>query len=516
MSVLSSRVRYAKYLDRLAKPHEVVKWFKHGDTVAWSGFTPVGSPKVVPEALADYVEQNNLQGKLQFDLFVGASSVEHIENRWAQLGMISRRTPYQSGKQIAGGINTGRIRFIDVHLSMWPLNMMYGFYTTPNNSNRLDVAVVEATAITDDGMIVPAGAVGGMPEMLMLADKVIIELNTAVRSFEGMHDILVPQLPPYSQPFFLTKVSDRIGMPYVSVDPAKVVAIVESKVADVTGPNTPEDAKSRAIAGHLVDFLEHEVSSGRIPKNLHPLQSGVGNICNAVIAGLANSKFEDLTVWTEVLQDSFLDFFDSGKLTHASSTSIKFSPKAFDQFYSRWDEYKDKITLRPQHISNHPELVRRLGLIAMNTPVEVDIYGHANSSNVLGSRIINGIGGSGDFLRNSKLSIIHTPSTRNDNKLSCIVPFVSHVDHTEHDLDVIVTEQGLADLRGLAPRERARLIIAKCAHPEYKPLLSEYLDIAESLALRTGAGHEPHSLRHAFKMYINYEDSGTMKLSSWH
>ncbi|KIK53723.1 hypothetical protein GYMLUDRAFT_49255 [Collybiopsis luxurians FD-317 M1] len=135
----------------------------------------------------------------------------------------------------------------------------------------------------------------------------------------------------------------------------------------------------------------------------------------------------------------------------------------------------------------------------MNTPLEVDIYGHANSTNALGSRMLNGLGGSADFLRNAKISIMHTPSTRpskNDpTGISCIVLFASHVDQTEHDLDVVVTEQGLADIRGLSPRERAKVIIKKCAHPDYQDLLREYYDRALHECMKREGGHEPHILR---------------------
>jgi acetyl-CoA hydrolase len=276
---------------------------------------------------------------------------------------------------------------------------------------------------------------------------------------------------------------------------------------------------SRAIAGHLVEFLQHEVAIGRMPDNLHPLQSGIGNIANAVVEGLASASFKNLNVWTEVLQDSFLDFFESGKIERASSTSIRLTPTGFKRFFDGWEQFSKQVVLRNQTISNHPELIRRLGVIAMNTPVEIDVYGHANSTNVLGSRMLHGIGGSGDFLRNAKLSIMHSPSARptktDPTGVTCIVPFATHVDHTEHDLDVVVTEQGLADLRGLAPRERSRVIVNNCAHPDYKPILHEYLDRAEFYVEKRKSLHEPHILRDAFKMQANLEDNGTMKLTSW-
>jgi len=93
---------------------------------------------------------------------------------------------------------------------------------------------------------------------------------------------------------------DRIGTTYIPVDSEKVVAIIESDYQDQTVANSPADATSQAIARHLIEFLEYEVRHDRLPKNLLPLQSGIGNIANAVIGGLAESNFEHLKVWTEV------------------------------------------------------------------------------------------------------------------------------------------------------------------------------------------------------------------------
>lgn len=146
-----------------------------------------------------------------------------------------------------------------------------------------------------------------------------------------------------------------------------------------------------------------------------------------------------------MLQDTFLDLFDSGTLDFASTTAIRFTPDGFKRLFDHWDYYRDRIIIRSQQVANHPEIIRRLGVIAMDTPVEVDIYGHANSSCVMGSRMILGLGGSNDFIRNAKISIFHTPSCRPTKKdkegISCIVPMVTHVDSTEHDVDLVITEQ---------------------------------------------------------------------------
>jgi len=353
-----------------------------------------------------------------------------------------------------------------------------------------------------------------------MADKIIIEVNTALPSFKGLHDITMTDLPPNRKPYLIMNVEDRVGTVSIPIDPEKVVAVVESDYQDQTLPNSPADDKSDAIAKHLIEFFEHEVKHGRLPASLLPLQSGIGNIANAVIGGLDNSNFRNLKVWTEVIQDTFLDLFDSGRLDFATATSIRFSPTGFERFYNNWEAYHNKLLLRSQQVSNSPEIIRRLGVIGMNTPVEVDIYGHANSTCVNGSRMLNGLGGSADFLRNAKYSIMHTPSTRpsktDPDGVSCIVPMCTHVDQTEHDLDIIVTENGLADVRGLSPRERARVIIDKCAHEKYKPILTAYLDKAEYECLRKGMGHEPHLLWNAFDLHKALVEEGSMqKVKLW-
>lgn len=379
--------------------------------------------------------------------------------------------------------------------------------------------VVEATDILEDGSIVPGASVGATPELVQMADKVIIEVNTSIPSFEGLHDITMTDLPPKRKPYLIMGVEDRIGTTSIPIDPEKVVGVLHSDYRDQTLPNSAADEGSQQIANHIIEFWTHEVKHGRLPNSLLPIQSGIGNIANAVVGGLNDSNFKNLKVWTEVIQDTFLDLFDSGKLDFATATSVRFSPDGFKRFYDNWEAYHNKLLLRSQQVSNSPEIIRRLGVIGMNTPVEVDIYAHANSTCVLGSRMLNGLGGSADFLRSSKYSIMHTPSTRpsktDPHGVSCIVPMCTHVDQTEHDLDVVVTEAGLADVRGLSPRERARVIIDKCAHEIYRPILKEYLDKAEWECLRKGMGHEPHLLWNSFDMHKALVEEGSMAKVQW-
>ena len=360
--------------------------------------------------------------------------------------------------------------YIDIHLSHVAQMVWEGFF------GPLDVALIEVSGITEDGRVIPSSSVGNNKTWIDRAKKVILEVNSGQsEGFHGMHDVYYgTALPPHRKPVPITHPGDRIGVPYFDCPADKVIAVVETDGPDRNSPFTPIDAISQQIAEHVLDFLQHEVDKGRLPGNLLPLQSGVGNVSNAVLTGLASGPFSGLTSYTEVIQDGMLKLMDSGKLTLASATAFSLSQEGTAQLAADMPAYRNKILLRTQEISNHPEVIRRLGCIAMNGMIEADLYGNVNSTHLMGSRIQNGIGGSGDFTRNGYISMFVTPSSAKGGEISCIVPMVSHVDHTEHDVHVIFTEQGVADLRGLAPRKRARKIIENCAHPDFRPALEDY------------------------------------------
>ena len=245
-----------------------------------------------------------------------------------------------------------------------------------------------------------------------------------------------------------------------------------------------------------------------MPENLLPLQSGVGNIANAVLAGLLDGPFENLTSYTEVIQDGMVDLMTERQAAHRLGHGL-LAQRGEDRLPELpHGGVPHRIVLRPQEISNHPEVIRRLGCLAMNGMIEADIYGNVNSTHIMGTKIQNGIGGSGDFARNAYISFFMTPSTAKGGDISCIVPMVSHVDHTEHDVQVIVTEQGLADLRGLSPKQRAQQVIEKCAHPDYRPALREYY----RRALDESAGkHTPHLMGEAFGWHNRFLKTGSMR-----
>lgn len=476
-----------------------------GDAVGISGFTGAGYPKAVPGALAERIRSAHERGEeFQVKLWSGASTAPEVDGVLAEVRGISQRLPYNSDPLLRSLINAGEVDYIDAHLSHSAQQMWFGFY------GSLDVAVVEVTAILPNGLLVPSSSIGNNKTWLDQADRVILEVNTwQPREFEGFHDVYYgARLPPHRRPIQLTEPMQRIGDPYLRVDPAKVVAVVETNAPDRNTELAVPDAASTAMADLLVDFLRHEVRAGRMPEHLLPLQSGVGNVANAVMAGLLDSEFEQLTAFTEVIQDGLLDLLDAGKLTGVSATSFGLSPRGVRRFLENVGSYKGRILLRSEEISNHPELVRRLGVIAINGMIEADIYGNVNSTHIMGSAVMNGIGGSGDFARNAYLNFFVSPSTARNGSISAIVPMVSHVDHTEHDVHVLVTEQGLADLRGLSPNDRAERVIAHCAHPDYRDRLGDYLERAR--AARPQARHTPQLLDEALSWHTAYLREGRM------
>lgn len=484
---------FEKYAGKVMSAEQAAELIKENMTLGCSGFTMVGYPKAIPEAIAKLGKAKNLT------VLTGASVGDALDGALARSGLMARRYPYQTNKELRGAVNSGAVLYADQHLSGTAAFLNYGA------GPKIDFAVIECCAVTENGLV-PAATVGNSETYVRLADKVIVELNTALPpELYGMHDIYSPSGPD-GDPVPVFDVMDRIGTPFIPCPAEKIAAVVMTDQAGDCPSFKAPDADSEAIAANIVDFLKSEVAAGRQPANLHPIQSGVGSVANAVLSGLAKGGFENLKMFTEVIQDSALDLIRDGIITGASCTALSLSEAAQKELFDNIAYYRERVIIRPQEVSNFPALVRRMGLIAMNTPIECDIYGNVNSTHIMGTRIMNGIGGSGDFARNAGLSIFATSSVAKGGAISCIVPFCSHIDHTEHDVQVIVTEQGVADLRWKAPRERAELLIENCAHPDYRPMLREYFK--EALA---GGGHTPHVLAKALSWHQRYLDTGSMK-----
>lgn len=490
------RIRNTALESRIMSARQAATLFRSGMTVGMSGFTKAGDCKALPDALAERARHDGLR----LAVITGASLGNDSDGMMAEAGLLSRRMPFQADAGLRREINAGRVMFMDQHLSETVEQLRCG------NLPAVDIAIVEAAAIREDGSIVPTTSVGNTASFLQQARQVVIELNLAMPlALEGLHDIYLPGGRPARQPIPLTSVSQRIGSTAIPLDPERIAAIVITNSADSPSSNLPPDADTRAIARHVVDFFSSEVAAGRLTPALMPLQAGIGTIANAVLHGLLESSFSGMSMYSEVLQDSSFELLDSGQFTFASASSITLSAEMNRKFLDNVDRYASRLVLRPQEISNHPEIVRRLGIIGINTALEFDIYGNVNSTHVGGTHMMNGIGGSGDFARNAHLSIFVTRSVAKGGAVSSVVPMVTHVDQTEHDVDIVATEWGLADLRGLAPRERAALIIERCVHPDYRDMLRSY----HRRACAKG-GHTPHLLAEAFEWHQRYAATGSM------
>lgn len=481
---------------KVMSAEQAAQLVKTGMVIGVSGFTSVSYPKAVPLALAASGHAKDLT------ICVGAAVGDEIDGLLVREGLVSRRFGHQSNGDLRKAINSGSVLFSDIHISHLPTNM------NQRAGLDIDVAIIECTAVTEDGLYL--GASGGSADAAVRnADQVIVEINeTLPLGLVGMHDIFEVGLPPHARIIPVTKPDDRIGTPFLPCPPEKIAAIVITDREEAPQKFKPITPATEKIGENVVKFLKGEIAAGRLPEDPGPIQSGVGSVGNAVLSSLASGGFRGLSMYTEVMQDSAFNLIEQGVFKFASTSSIALAGDSRKRFYENIDAFHDKIILRPNEVSNHPEVIRRLGVIALNTPIEVDIYGNVNSTHIMGTKMMNGLGGSGDFARNARISIFATESVAKGGLISCIVPMVSHVDQTEHDVAVIVTEQGIADLRWKTPTERAELIIENCAHPDYRPMLREYFEHA----YRTAAGkHTPHDLAQALSWHQKFLETGSMK-----
>lgn len=495
---VKKRIRFPGLDSKIMSAAQAADFIKDGMVVGMSGFTRAGDPKEIPFEYAKLAEG----GKRKIYLMTGASLGADVDGAMARAGGISKRTPFMSDRDMRAAINKGDIAYYDLNLGDLAPMIRRKQLPTP------DIAVVEATAITEDGVVIPTTSAGSTDVFLEKAKQILLEINLAVPDgLEGAHDIYVPQTRNMPAPAAIPimDVMDRAGSVGIKIDPSKIVGIVLTNKLDSASENVLADPAQDQMAINLRNFFLGEIKAGRMTESLFPLQAGVGSVANAGLWGLLEGPFKGLTMWSEVLQDSTWDLIDSGRMTFATGTSITVSPKKTEEVYGNWDRYKDKVCIRPIYITNSAEIIKRINLIAVNTAMDVDIYGNVNSTNIAGSNMMNGIGGSGDFAVNAHTTIFLTRAASPDGRLSRVLPMVPHVDHNEHNVDVIITDMGIADLRGLSPRERAAKIIA-ISSPDYKDELTAYF----REACERG-GHTPHILEKAFDFFKRQRETGSMK-----
>ncbi len=459
------RIRMAELRGKIATAKEAGLFFRDGMVVATSGTALSGYPREVFRALRERIQSGD---SLRIDLLCAGPLGPEIEDSLAEVGGIRRRIGTVGSKLLRQAINRGEVGFLEGKTGKVCQYARRGYY------GKIDVAVIEAAGINEKGQIIPATCVYDAPDWLDLASSAIIEINLRrPLGVEGLHDIYYPEpgrCIPLNHPL------ERIGSPYIPLDPAKIRHIVFSDREDRDIPESPPGERTLRIAENIGNFLRKEKEQqGELP----PLEVGIGEVLNGFLSSLTRSDLSSLVFYQAVVTDPLLDLIDAGKVKGVSCSSLRFSASALNRFFSRLDHYQPYFIFRPVTLTNSAEMLSRFGVLAVNSGLEADIQGQINSSHSKGSQLIGGIAGSYDFARNSSISIFALPSTIQQGKISSIVPRVSHVDHTEHEVDVLITEHGIADLRALEPYERARRIIEQCAAPEFRVSMRAYLEKAK-------------------------------------
>ena len=485
---------------------EAASLIKHGYNIGLSGFTPAGTAKAVTHALAEIAEAAHAKGNpFQIGIFTGASTGDACDGILSRVKAIRYRAPYTTNPDFRKAVNNGEIAYNDIHLSQMAQEVRYGFM------GKVNVAIIEACEVTEDGKIYLTAAGGISPTICRLADQIIVELNAAhSKAAMGLPGVYEPLDPPYRRAMPSDKPGARSGLPHRRVAPTASLGVVETNWPDEARSFAAADPLTDKIGQNVADFLVADMKRGIIPPSFLPLQSGVGNIANAVLGALGrDNTIPPFEMYTEVIQNSVIGLIRDGRIKFGSACSLTVTNDCLNGIYEDMDFFRDKLVLRPSEISNSPEIIRRLGVISINTAIEADIYGNVNSTHIGGTKMMNGIGGSGDFTRNAYISIFTCPSVAKEGKISAIVPMVSHEDHSEHDVNIIVTEQGVADLRGKSPKQRAEAIIENCAHPDYKNILWDYLKLTD------GKSQTPHCVRAALGMHAELAKSGDMRNVDW-
>jgi succinyl-CoA:acetate CoA-transferase len=495
MADYSERIRHRSSLGKVMTAREAALLFQDGMMVATSGST-MGFPKATFGALAERIKA---EGGLKIDLLCAGPLSSEFEDILFEAGGISRRIGAVGGAKLRGGINRGEVIFIEGKGSSLPLQVKRGWF------GPLDMAVIEAVGLTAEGQIIPSTAVYDAPEWIESASQVIVEINlNRPLSLEGLHDVYRRGSDPI--PVVSANPLKRIGVPYFPVDPAKIKAIVISDLGDKPSKEAKPDAMGAAIGQSLVDFFRREIAAGRLSESLPPFELGFGELFGSMMQKIGEGGFQNFRFHLPMVTDPVFDLVEARRVDWVEAIALRLSSEAWQRFEQDPDRFKKLIVLRPFTVINSPELIQRMGVTAINGCLEMDLQGQVNSSHLMGSKIMAGIGGTYDYARNSPCSIFVARSTTKGGDISTIVPFVSHVDHTEHDVDILVTEQGLADLRGLDPRARAEEIIARCAHPDYRGLLTEYLAAASR-----EPSHIPLDLEAAASFHRRFRQTGSMK-----
>lgn len=493
---MKGRIACSRLFDRIASGEEAAASIQDGMTVAMGGYSSSGYPKVIAQELAARRDRGE---NFQIRLLTGANDGP-LDTLLGNHGLLSWRAPMIESKVLAKQANNGAVRYVEQQMNKMPRLVRDSVF------GEIDVAVVEALRITEEGCLVPTSSVGMVPYFLEQAKSIIVEINMAQSlTLDGMHDIYMPGFPPNRLPIPKASVEGRIGSPYIRMDPDKIRYIVRSDIPDETPAASETKPQMVQVTDHLLNFLEQEVR--KMPGGiLPPVQTGFGGMATEIVRGLGRSNFQDICFFCGGLQEANIKLLAAGRVKAASTGAIQMTPQVRQLLDQEPALFRERVVIHNTDITNSAEVISRLGLITLNSGIEMDMYGNVNSSHVAGTRVVNGLGGGANFAENAGLSVMLIPSESKGGAISNIVPMVSHQDISEHDIDVVVTEMGVADLRGKDDVQRARCIIDNCAGPHYKEPLRNYLD----KAIREAGGHHPQLLGEAFAWHQRLKETGSM------
>jgi acyl-CoA hydrolase len=462
--------------------------------VAMSGYSGAGYPKAVVESL----RERKIAGEdFGINLTTGAN-VPWVDERLGSVGLLKKRVPMVAHKVLGTLVNKGEVHYVEQQMNRMPRLLRR------NAFGPIDLLVVEALGFDAQGNLIPTNSIGMLDYLMQAADKIIIEINRAQHErLASLHDIYITQAPPFTQPIPLVKPNQRIGKRGIPFDHRKIVAIVETDIPEISTQVYKATQVSSTIAQNLFNFLEVEYKD--LKGFLPPVQTGFGTISDSITTGFQNTNFKDIQFFCGGVGESAMTLLESGKALSLSTGGLGMNEKVAS-ILSSFAHLEDSLVIRNGSVTNSSEIINRLSLIALNTGIEIDIYGNVNSSHITGSRVVNGIGGGANFAQNSGLSVVLIPSLSKGGAISNIMPMVSHQDINEHDVDVVITENGVADVRGLDDVQRAEKIISSCASLEYKESLSLYLQ----RAIKISGGHHPQIPLEAFGWYKRLKETGTM------
>lgn len=492
---MRDRIKKASLLKFITTADLAAASIRDGMTVAMSGYAMAGYPKAVVEEL---VRRKQSGEDLSINLITGAN-VPWLDEKLGGEQIISRRVPMCASRVLSSLINNGSVRYVEQQMNRMP-RLLRG-----NSFGKIDIAVVEALGINDNGELIPTTSSGMMHYLIDSADIVIVEINMAQsENLASLHDVYIPMAPPHTQPIPLVHANQRIGTPGIPMNTDKIKYIIQTNIPERSGAQPKSTAETVMIVDNLFNFLELE-SIKNFRGVLPPIQTGFGSIANTLAGTFQQSNFRDLQFFCGGVGESVMELLVSGKAAGISTAGLEMSER-IEHIIENTPHIRDNLVIRNGDIANSAEIVGRLGILALNTGIEMDIYGNVNASHICGSRVVNGIGGGANFAQNAGLSIILIPSTGKSGAISNVVPMVSHQDICEHDVDVIVTESGVADLRGLDEVERADTIIAQCTAGVYQEQLKAYLQQSREKF----SGHHPQYPELAFSWYQRLRETGSM------